>query len=222
MDIPPNSWVSIVKFWMNVDDLFWSTDTFFGQLPYQKPLVSPEDFPRPLQASPGLSRSFSPQVMIPLSALRDSTPSSRTHGRSTCDQQISFHKRTSAALEFGDGKHIWKHVFWCCFSIISREISSIFKKGLQKIEFSPKNIMVMISPHWDDHNLDAPPWDKAKIILMWCHSCIQLHLSIAWLVHVGSIFKFHFEGHYPKLLKTCIWLYPKISQVCHVAAIHSN
>lgn len=28
-------------------------------------------------------------------------------------------------------------VFWCCFSIISREISSIFKKALQKIEFSP-------------------------------------------------------------------------------------
>jgi hypothetical protein len=86
-----------------------------------------------------------------------------------------------------------------------------------------KSLMVMISPHSDDHNLvPGPPWDKAKIILMWCHSCIQLHLSIAWLVHVGSIFKFHFEGHYPKLLKTCIWLYPKISQVCHVAAIHSN
>ena len=53
------------------------------------------------------------------------------------------------------------------------------------------------------------PISKAKIIPKWCHSCIQLHLSIAWLVHVGSIFNFHFEGRYPKLLKTCIWLYPE-------------
>ena len=140
----------------------------YGHLFRTAPISKTHGFTRGFpQASPGLSRSFSPQVMIPLSALRDSTPSSRTHGRSTCDQQISFHKRTSAALEFGDGKHIWKHVFWCCFSIISREISSIFKKGLQKIEFSPKNLMVMISPHWDDHNLDAPPF-STRPKSFWC------------------------------------------------------
>ena len=118
-DIPPNSWVSIVKLWMNVDDLFGGTDTIFGQLHIKKSMgFTPGDDP-----FVGLER-FDPVI-------RNAW---QKHVRSA--DQLPQENLCSP----GVWRSVKTCVFWCCFSIISRGLRASSRRLCRKLS-SPHNLV---------------------------------------------------------------------------------